>query len=113
VTVLTYHQTPAEKFDPNAETYLPANFDQEGFIHTTAPLARVPAVATKHCGKDPRPYVLLTIDLDRLDVPWRYDAAGEDYPHIYGPLNRGAVVKVQPMARADDGSFLPIAPVGA
>ena len=106
--MLTYHQTPAEHYDPDSPTYLPAGYDQDGFIHTTAPLARVPAVATKHCGQDPRPYVLLTIDLERLVVPWRYDAAGEDYPHIYGPLNRDAIVDVQPMARAADGSFLPI-----
>jgi uncharacterized protein (DUF952 family) len=106
--MLTYHQTPAEQFDPNAPTYLPAAYDRDGFIHTTAPLARVPEVATKHCRQDPRPYVLLTIDLERLSVPWRYDAAGEDYPHIYGPLNRDAVIEVQPMPRAADGTFLSI-----
>ena len=30
------------------------------------------------------PFLALTVDLDALDVPWRYDVAGSPYPHIYG-----------------------------
>ena len=33
---------------------------------------------------DPRPFLALTLDLDALDVPWRYDDPGKPYPHIYG-----------------------------
>ena len=44
------------------------------------------------------PLVLLTIDTDRLGVPWREDAVGgEAFPHIYGPLSPEAVVCVQPL----------------
>ena len=44
------------------------------------------------------PLVLLTIDTDRLGVPWREDdVGGETYPHIYGPLSPRAVVDVQPL----------------
>jgi uncharacterized protein (DUF952 family) len=106
--MLTYHQTPVECFDRHAPSYVPENYEAEGFIHTTSPLARIPEVATKHYRQDRRPYVLLTIDLDRIDVPWRYDAAGEDFPHIYGPLNREAVIGIRPMPRAADGPVLAV-----
>ena len=104
--MLTYHQVAAEEFDPNSPTYLPADFAREGFIHTTSPLARVADIANKHRRGDPRPYVLITIDLDRVSAPWRYDSAGPDFPHIYGALNREAIVDVQPFPRASDGAFL-------
>ena len=106
--MLTYHQTPVECFDRDAASYVPENYEAEGFIHTTAPLARIPEVATKHYRQDPRPYVLLTIDLDRINAPWRYDAAGDDFPHIYGALNREAVIGIRPMPRAADGTFLAV-----
>jgi len=104
--LLTYHQTPRERFNPEEPTYVPEAYAEEGFIHTTAPLGRIPEVANKHYRQDPRPYVLLTIDLDRLTASWQYDAAGEDFPHIYGPLNREAVIGVRAMPRAADGTFL-------
>ena len=63
-------------------------------------------VANRYYQADPRPYLVLTIDLDRVAAPWRYDAAGEDYPHIYGPLPRRAVLASAPMSRADDGACL-------
>ncbi|MBM2810175.1 MAG: hypothetical protein HW416_934 [Chloroflexi bacterium] len=110
--MLTYHQAPEEDFDSDAPTYVPVGYAQDGFIHTTGPLGRVSAVANKHCSHDPRPYVLITVDLDRLTVPWRYDVAGEDYPHVYGPLNREAVVAVRSMPRAADGTFLPVDQAG-
>ena len=106
--MLTYHLVPRDEFDPEAGVYLPPAFAREGFIHTTRPLALVPEVGNRYYRADPRPYLLLTIDLDRLTVPWHYDAAGDDYPHLYGPLNRNAVIAVRSMPRAADGAFLPV-----
>ena len=106
--MLTYHGVPTEEFDPTAPTYLPAAYPEDGFIHTTRLLSKVHEVANRHYGSDPRPYLLLTIDLDRISVPWRYDAPGDDYPHIYGPLDRRWVMAIQPMPRAADGTFLPL-----
>jgi len=108
--MLTYHGVPREEYDPRASSYLPAAYSQDGFIHTTRLLSRVADVANKHYGSDPRPYLLLTIDLERVGVPWRYDAPGDDYPHIYGALDRAAVIDVRPMPRAADGTFLPLNP---
>jgi glutathione S-transferase len=104
--MLTYHLVAVDDYDPDAADYLPTPFTEEGFIHTTKTPALLAEVANRYYRADRRPYLLLTIDLDRLTVPWRYDAAGEDYPHLYGPLNRDAVMAIAPMPRAEDGTFL-------
>jgi uncharacterized protein (DUF952 family) len=106
--VLTYHQVPEDEFDPNAAEYLPVDYATEGFIHTTRLPERVAEIANRHRKDDPRPFLLLTIDLDRLTAPWRYDRPDDHFPHIYGPLNREAVIDVQPFPRAEDGTFLPL-----
>lgn len=103
--MLTYHLVAADDFDPSAASYLPAAYAGEGFIHTTRTPALLAEVANRYYRADPRRYLLLTIDLDRLAVPWRYDTADPDYPHLYGPLNRDAVIAIAPMPRADDGTF--------
>ena len=52
----------------------------------------------------------LTLDLDALDVPWRYDVPGSPYPHIYGPIERSAIVAVSRVDRAPDGRFAGLRP---
>ena len=43
--------------------------------------------------------VLLTIDESRLTAPLRWDPVGDDeFPHLYGALDVGAVVDVAPFA---------------
>jgi uncharacterized protein (DUF952 family) len=106
------HGTPAavwEATPPDAD-YVPAGFDKEGFIHTT--IGRVAATASlnRYYRDDPRPYVALVIDLDRVHAPWeitRYPGRRDEYPHIFGPLNRDAIVLVLPVPREADGRFLP------
>ena len=49
--------------------------------------------------------VLLEIDADRLVAPVRVESldGGEAFPHIYGPLNRDAVIRALPLPLLDDG----------
>jgi glutathione S-transferase len=49
---------------------------------------------------------VLYIDQDRVTPPIRYDDPAEVFPHIYGPLNRDAIVAVKAIGRAPDGTFL-------
>ena len=106
--MLTYHLVPQAEYDPQVATYLPAAWERDGFIHTTKQIALLHEVGNRYYRADPHPYLVLTIDLDRTAVPWRYDAAGADYPHLYGPLERAAIIAAQPMPRAADGAFLPL-----
>ena len=71
--------------------------EQEGFLHASW-REQVSGVFNRYYLEAGEPLVLLTIDTDRLDVPWREEAVGEEtYPHIYGPLSPPAVTEVQPL----------------
>ena len=70
--------------------------EQEGFLHASRE-DQTAGVYDRYYRDADEPLVLLTIDTDLLDVPWREDEVGNDtYPHIYGPLRPSAVVQVEP-----------------
>ncbi len=69
--------------------------EQEGFLHA-ARREQVAGVFNRYYRGAGEPLLLLTIDTDRLGVPWREEAVGDDtYPHVYGPLSPAAVTEVQ------------------
>jgi uncharacterized protein (DUF952 family) len=73
--------------------------EQEGFIHASR-REQVGPTFSRFYADAREPLVLLTIDTDRLDVPWREDPVGDDtFPHLYGALSPRAVVDVQPLDR--------------
>lgn len=77
----------------------------EGFIHCSKPRqALLPANALFRGQTD---LVLLCIDADRVRPDIRYEGVpgGEAFPHLYGPLNLDAVVKVLPFPPQPDGTF--------
>jgi uncharacterized protein (DUF952 family) len=51
--------------------------------------------------------VVLEVDTSRLSSPLKHEPSrsGEVYPHIYGPLNTGAVVGVLSLSTGDGGVF--------
>ena len=55
-------------------------------------------------------FLALTLDLDALDVPWRYDDPGSPYPHIYGPIDRAGDRRGRSVERAPDGRFAGLSP---
>jgi len=112
---LTYHITPMEVWDnlPASIPYAATSLADEGFIHCTDGAANMVTTANRHYRSDPRPYYLLTIDLEATGSPWRFDHGKLLYPHIYGPVNRTAVLLVQPFPRRADGEFLPFVEVAS
>ncbi|MFL5670933.1 MAG: DUF952 domain-containing protein [Chloroflexota bacterium] len=107
MTRSTFHLVPAavwEAADP-AMPYEAVSFSREGFIHCTDGLDALAATFDRHYLTDPRPFVALTVDLDAIDVPWRFDVAGSPYPHIYGAITRSAIVAVESVVRARNGRF--------
>ena len=106
--MIAFHLVPAVSWDtaPADRPFRPASLDAEGFVHLTHSMPDLVDVANALYRDEPGPHHVLTIALDRLSAPWRHD--GDDrYPHVYGPLDRGAITRVQPMARDAAGTFLP------
>lgn len=75
------------------------SLDEEGFIHASRREQVASTFARFYRGVR-EPLVLLTIDTDRLGVPWREEQVGDDsFPHVYGALSPSAVVRVQRLDR--------------
>jgi uncharacterized protein (DUF952 family) len=105
---IAYHGTPKTYFDAldPAAPYVPEPFAREGFIHTTEGREAVSITLTKYYKSSAGAWVVLYIDQDRVTSPMRYDDPAEVFPHIYGPLNRDAIVAVKDIARSPDGTFM-------
>ncbi len=80
---------------------------EEGFIHASR-RNQVRGVFDRYYRGLGEHLVLLTIDTARLtEAEVRVEAVGDDtYPHVYGPINRSAVVDVSPLNRAGDTETL-------
>ncbi len=106
---LTYHLVPQKYFDaldPRAD-YVPESFAREGLIHCTDGVEEMARTANQFYTSNPEPHYYLYIDKTRVRAPIRYEDAAKIYPHIYGTLNRDAIVAVRVAQRLDDGTFLP------
>jgi uncharacterized protein (DUF952 family) len=69
---------------------------EAGFLHASR-REQVRGVLDRFYGDVTEPLLVLEIETDLLDVPWREDVVdGETYPHIYGPLKPEAVVAWRP-----------------
>ena len=69
---------------------------KEGFIHTSK--AEQVAGVLERYYKNQSNLLLLHIDETKLTAPLKYELApsvNEEFPHIFGRLNVGAVVKVE------------------
>ncbi len=107
--MIIYHIVPKryyESRDPAAD-YTPKPFAQDGFIHCTKGAAEMARVANQFYIHERGPHVYLYIDTRKVKAKIKYEDPGRQYPHIYGALNRDAIVAVRPAARDKQGKFLP------
>lgn len=87
-------------------SYRPASLSSEGFIHCSTPAQILNVANALYRGR--HDLVLLVIDVACLTAPVRYEdcyASGQDYPHLYGPLNLEAVIAVYDFPPQADGTF--------
>ena len=103
-----YHLALARDWegDPGADyavSTIGRTLADEGFIHCSFP-EQVQAVADRFYRNRPD-VLLLEIDADALTSPVKVEPipGGESYPHIYGPIDRVAVVRVVPVPLSEDG----------
>ncbi len=108
----TFHLVPVDVWaaaDPGTP-YTATSLADEGFAHCTDGLDALGATFDRHYATDPRPFLALTVDLDAVGVPWRYDVPDSPYPHIYGPIPRAAIGNVARVERHADGRFAGLTP---
>ena len=77
--------------------YVTASLEDDGFIHLSTE-AQWPAVHERFYAGEPD-LVLLVVDPERLRNEIRFELVdGDHYPHLYGPLDIGAVVEVRELS---------------
>jgi uncharacterized protein (DUF952 family) len=105
---IAYHLVAQDWYlaQPSDADYLPEAFERDGFVHLTHGIESALAVGTAYYRADNRPYLLLMVDLGHVAADVRYDDPDQRYPHIYGPIDRAAIIEVHRANRAPDGSFL-------
>jgi len=106
---LIYHILPQDDWDDaqKADVYQPESLSEEGFIHCSD-IDQVTRSANKYFSQQ-RNLRLLCIASEKVAAEIRYeDFTGEGirFPHIYGPLNLDAVVRVSKIERDDAGLFV-------
>ena len=94
---IIYHVTTAAEWQVAKEkgSYTTPSLQAEGFIHCSADDAQVAGVLQRYfAGKTD--LVKLVIDTDKLNSRYIYEwspSTADTFPHIYGPINTGAVIE--------------------
>jgi uncharacterized protein (DUF952 family) len=109
-----YHLVPRPVWElAPAGPYIDPSLAAEGFIHCST-AAQVARVANLFFADQPE-LLVLYLDAARLGDTLRDEPAaavgdnnpfaGETFPHVYGPLDRAAILAVQPLTRGPDGGW--------
>ena len=103
---IIYHLTNKlgwETAQPSGEYEAPS-LAEEGFIHCSKDVAQMLRVADRLYGGRTDLQVL-DVEMEKLDAPVKHEPSrsGEIYPHIYGKLSLGAVVRVRNLGVNSDG----------
>lgn len=79
----------------NAPEYIHSSLEEENFIHCSEE-HQIQGVLERYF-EGQKNLILLTIDKSKVQPKIQYDNApnGEDYPHIYGPINKNAIVEIK------------------
>jgi uncharacterized protein (DUF952 family) len=89
--------------------YLGDTLSTEGFIHCSTEEQVVRTANRVFRGR--KGLVVLKINCQEVVSPIIYEdisGTGEDFPHIYGPLNVSAVDSIQELTLGADGLFVPL-----
>lgn len=101
-----YHLVLRRVWEENPkQAYRADSLASEGFIHCSN-AAQVAGAANRFYA-DQQDVFVLHIDPARLTSPVQEEpgGTGELFPHIYGPINRDAIVLVQALERGSDGRW--------
>lgn len=120
---MIYHIVTASALLANLQGgfYSPPTLVEDGFVHCSAKVS-VLAVANDYFAGESEQVLLLEIDPDKLTSALRYERAApipgggtshlaveESFPHVYGPIDKGAIVGVGVLDKTPNGYRWPIA----
>ena len=110
-TGFTFHLVPLEYYEaqPAEQDYQPepVRAGRENFIHCTDGAKNLADTGNRYYTADPREFLALLIDKSKVNAPVIYEDPNRIFPHIYGPLNRDAIVAIKVIPRDEQGRFLP------
>lgn len=105
-----YHMTTRNAWEatPPDRPFMAATLASEGFVHFTAEPERLLQVANRFYRSEPGDWVILTVDPACLTAPLRWEPAdGHVFPHVYGPVDRAAILDITPFPRRNAEFVLP------
>lgn len=103
---ILFHITTKEDWKEHRHNgnYEPESLEEEGFIHASTG-DQLNDTANR-LFSDHSQIHLLVIDIASLENEVKYEESeGEEFPHIYGPLNTNAVIDNIDVGEEMDGSF--------
>jgi uncharacterized protein (DUF952 family) len=99
-----FHIAEAGKWP--AKLYEPSSLESEGFVHCSTGEQLVDTANRLFHGKGD--LLVLVIDSQRLRAEVKFEKAPDgsgEFPHVYGPIGRKAVVGVYGLPAGADGSY--------
>lgn len=111
---MIYHVVPLDDWNAGTgRSYAPDSLAREGFVHCSPDEETTLAVVNAFYRTAPRPLLALVLDEERLTSRCAWEAAapapppgvgpGTLFPHVFGPLDRDAVVRVLEVRWDDHG----------
>lgn len=105
---LIFHLVTKEDWESHTKNsqYTPQSLEDQGFIHCSSG-NNIEDTANR-LFKDKENVLLLVINTALVDHDIKYEKdpeLEEEFPHIYGPLNTGAVIDKIDIAPEEDGSY--------
>lgn len=96
----SYWQTFDDK-----DVYFSETFNDEKFIHCST-IEQLPGVLQRYY-KNAGEVVKLTINEEKLTTQPIYEAAanGEEFPHIYGGINKSAITEIKKLVEISEGKY--------
>ncbi|MBP6386006.1 MAG: DUF952 domain-containing protein [Pseudarcicella sp.] len=93
---LIYHLVTPSRWDlfEKQDFFIPQDYENDGFIHCST-IEQVPRSLAKFYENEPE-VLLLHVSVAQLKANLKYELAsnGQLFPHVYGPLNKDAVVDI-------------------
>jgi uncharacterized protein (DUF952 family) len=103
------HVTTREEWEGTGPSsrYFPSGFDREGFIHCCSRFQLERVLHDHFTTQDQVLLLVLERSLVLADIRYERAANGDEYPHIYGPIESKAVMQSLSVFRVDGKWQLP------